>query len=188
MDTAFNNGFFSYPSINVRPFYGNSHAPVSLVGIYAADACALKGGPTAASPDAACGIATANPAALLNYNVWNTTDASSQLSTNSVRFIVNGKAAETIYGTPFGNVPRNPVRDYKVNLCNFALYKTIKVTERVKTRLDVSLLNAFNHPNYSSVDPFLDDAGELNQNTGFGVPSLFSGGARTISLGLRVDF
>jgi hypothetical protein len=188
MDTAFNNGFFSYPSVNVRPFYGSPTAPISQVGIYAADACNIAGGPTATTPDPSCSLA-ANT--LLSFNTFNTTSAphvSTQVSSSAVRFIVNGKEAETVYGTPFGNVPRNPLRDYQINRANFAVYKTIKVTERVKARFDVSALNVFNHPNFGSVDAFLDDAGNLGQSNGFGIPTLTSGGARTIAFGLRIDF
>jgi len=40
----------------------------------------------------------------------------------------------------------------------------------------MTMLNAFNHPNFSTIDPFLDDAGLVDEGTGFGVPSLTSGG------------
>jgi hypothetical protein len=179
-DSTVNSGFFSYPSISVRPFYGSATAPVSNVGIYAGDACAY-GGPK----DPSCAFA-AN--ALLNFNQWNTVGTAAGTATSAVRFIVNGKEAETVYGTPFGNVPRNPVRDYEINRADFAIYKNIKVTERVKVRFDVSALNVFNHVNFTSVDPFLDDAGALSETTGFGIPSLFSGGNRQINLALRIDF
>jgi hypothetical protein len=179
-DSTVNSAFFSYPSISVRPFYGSPTAPVSQVGIYAGDACAYGG-----AKDASCALA-AN--ALISFNQWNTTDTSTGTSTSAVRFIVNGKEAETIYGTPFGNVPRNPVRDYQINRADFAIYKNIKVTERLKVRFDVSALNVFNHPNFGTVDAFLDDAGALAEGTGFGIPSLTSGGARQINLALRIDF
>jgi hypothetical protein len=40
-------------------------------------------------------------------------------------------------------------------------------------------LNAFNHSNFSSIDPFLDDAGLTQEGTGFANPSLTSGGIQT---------
>ena len=43
MDSTFNSAFFSYPSVNVRPFYGNPNAPISNVGIYAGDMCNYDG-------------------------------------------------------------------------------------------------------------------------------------------------
>jgi hypothetical protein len=57
------------------------------------------------------------------------------------------------------------------------------------------MLNAFNHSNYSSVDPFLDDAGLSSFETGFGTPSVFpsngtgsSVGKRQILFGAKVNF
>jgi hypothetical protein len=58
------------------------------------------------------------------------------------------------------------------------------------------MLNAFNHPNFSSVDPFIDDAGLAQEGTGFANPSLTSGGiqtatgtpGRSIRFGLRIAF
>jgi len=185
-DSTVNSAFFSYPSVNVRPFYGSPTAPISNVGIYAGDACTIAGG--ASKGDPSCSLA-ANT--LLSFNTFNTTSGphvSAQVQPSAVRFIVNGPAAEAVYGTPFGNVPRNPVRDYEINSASFAIYKNIKVTERLKVRFDVSARNVFNHPNFSSVDAALDDAGNLGQSNGFGIPSLTSGGNRTIEFGLRIDY
>ena len=64
----------------------------------------------------------------------------------------------------------------------------VKPLKRVKFRVDASFLNVFNHPNFASVDPFLDDAGYTSEDHGFGIPSLYSGGDRLIKLGLKVLF
>jgi hypothetical protein len=184
-DTSFNSAFFSYPDAGVRPFYGNRNAPVSQVGIYAGDACNYQG-----AGDPSCAFPSNT---LLNWNTLNTLGTSTTTSASAVKFIVNGPTAETIYGTPFGNVPRNSERDYQTNSANFAVYKFIRVTERVRVRFDTTFLNVFNHPNFSSVDAFLDDAGFLQETTGFGIPSLYPGttnsnGIRQIKFGLRVEF
>ena len=59
----------------------------------------------------------------------------------------------------------------------------------------MSVLNVFNHPNFFSVDPFLDDAGLHSEGTGLGIPALTSGGlqngtvgnpGRKISFGLKL--
>ena len=165
-----------------RPFAGSPSAPVANVGIYAGDACAYAG--------AGCSL-PANT--LLNFNQINTTGAVATTSASNVRVIVNGTAADGIYGTPFGSMGRNTLRDAGTNIANFAVYKYIKVTESVKVRFDTSFINLFNHPNFSSVDPYLDDAGILSEETGFGVPSLwpgtgFSNGQRQIQFGLRIEF
>ncbi|MGA3325290.1 MAG: carboxypeptidase regulatory-like domain-containing protein [Terriglobia bacterium] len=184
MDTSFNSGFFTYGSINTRPFAGSLSAPVSQVGIYAGDACKIKG-----AASAACGVA-ANT--LISWTQLNGPGTLATTTPSAVRFIVNGATAESVYGTPFGNVGRNTVSDYQTNIANFAIYKYIKVTERVKMRFDTTFFNVFNHPNFSSVDAYLDDAGKLSENTGFGIPTLFAGGSangqRRITFGLRVEF
>ena len=40
----------------------------------------------------------------------------------------------------------------------------------------MTMLNVFNHPNFSTVDPFIDDAGLAAEGTGFATPSLTTGG------------
>lgn len=49
-------------------------------------------------------------------------------------------------------------------------------------------VNVFNHPNFESVDPFLDDAGLQDYYTGFADPRLNPGGNRSIRFGLRIIF
>ncbi len=184
-DTTFNsfvNSAVSYE--NLRPFMGNPNAPVSLVGIYAGDLCAYDGA-------AGCNL---SPNTVLSFNAYNnyymTGEGTPQyvIGPNGARFIVNGPTAQSIYGTPYGNVGRNILRDAITNRANFALYKYIKVTERLKVRFDTTFFNVFNHPNFYSVDPYLDDAGVLQEEYGFGIPSLYDGGGRVITFGLRVEF
>jgi hypothetical protein len=183
MDSAFNNAFFSFPSINTRPFSGNSGAPVSHVGIYAGDLCSMDGA-------AGCNF-PANT--LLSFNAYNQSGGAAVTSPSYVRFIVNGPAAEAIHGTPFGDVGRNVLRDAATNIANFSILKCIKVNERWRVRFDLTLLNVFNHPNFSSVDAYLDDAGSTGYQNGFGIPSLYPGskssfGQRVVTLGLRLEF
>jgi len=115
---------------------------------------------------------------------------------DNVRFIVNGLLANQQFGTPFGNVARNFSRDARTNIANLTFFKTVKAWERAKVTFHMSMLNAFNHPNFSSVDPFIDDAGLAQEGTGFANPSLTSGGiqtatgtpGRSIRFGLRIGF
>src|SRR5258707_6338192 len=111
-----------------------------------------------------------------------------------LRFIANTPTANTVFGTPFGNVARNAARDAWSNIGNFQFFKTIKVKENFKVQWHMSMLNVFNHPNFASVDPFLDDAGLHSEGTGFGIPALTSGGlpntvgtpGRKISFGVKL--
>ena len=60
----------------------------------------------------------------------------------------------------------------------------------------MTMENVFNHPNFFSIDPFLDDVENNAQANGFGVPSLFSGstlgrhsfGQRAIRFGLKITY
>jgi hypothetical protein len=55
-------------------------------------------------------------------------------------------------------------------------------------QIHADFLNALNHPNYSSVDPFIDDAGYAAEATGFANPRLFGVSHRTISFGAKLYF
>jgi len=80
------------------------------------------------------------------------------------------------------------LREYQINTAKFTLYKYIKVSDAVRVRFDTTFLNLFSHPNFNSVDPYVDGAGVLQEEYGFAIPSLYNGGDRTITFGLRVEF
>ncbi len=101
---------------------------------------------------------------------------------------MNGPEANSIYGTPWGTAPRNSLRDAWTNSANSQIGKNIKIGERVNINWHMSLVNAFNHANPIDVDPILEDAGDNGEFDGFGDPSLFDGGHRTVRFGLRVSF
>jgi len=48
--------------------------------------------------------------------------------------------------------------------------------------------NLFNHPNYASIDPILEDTGDNSDYDGFGDPKLTSGGNRAVTLGATIRF
>src|SRR5262249_12356909 len=167
----------------LRPFVGNLSAPAGTVGIFAADACNNFG------------VGCAQTAStLLSLNAINQSGAETVVTNKDVRFIVNGLEANTVFGTPFGNAGRNTLRDARTNIGNFSLFKTVKVRENFKVQFHTTMLNVFNHPNFSSVDPFLDDAGLTSEGTGFANPSLTTGGllgavgtpGRSIRFGLKL--
>jgi hypothetical protein len=176
-DTAFDAHFVGLYE-TARPFAGASTAPVSNVGIYAGDLCNYDG-------VTGCGMA---PNTMLSYNAYNQGQGAYVTSTSNVRVIANGAYADSYYGTPWGSMGRNTLRDANTNLANFDITKNVKIAERWKVEFHTAFLNVFNHPNYSSVDPYLDDAGYTQETTGFGVPSLWNGGSRTIKFGLKILF
>jgi hypothetical protein len=175
-DTAF-SGFYGYSLEPARPFAGSPNAPVSAIGIYAGDACGYSG--------VGCNVPATQ---LISFNGVNSSGSVVNVTPSQVRFIANGQTANTIFGTPYGNVGRNIARDYHTNTANFSVAKDTRVTERFKIQFRMDMQNIFNHPNFASVDPYLDDAGLAQEGTGFGVPSLTSGGIRTITFALKLFF
>ncbi len=175
-DTTFDLAFIGTYETS-RPFWGNPSAPATSVGIFAGDACALYG--------AGCTLASST---LLDFGAFDSSGAVNPVTKNQVRYILNGGTADSIFGTPFGNVPRNAARDAWINSGNFTVFKDIKFSERAHLQWHMSMLNVFNHPNFSSIDPFLEDAGLQLEGTGFGDPRLTSGGSRQIWFGLKVIF
>jgi hypothetical protein len=175
-DTNFNVSFAgSYDTF--RPFLGNPSAPAGNVGMFAGDACSYF--------DSGCGL---TPNTLLSFNALNTTGAVTTVDKNQVRYIVNGGEAQTVFGQPYGNAPRNSLRDYWTNTGNFTVFKNFKFWEHAVLQWHMSMVNVFNHPNFASVDPFLDDAGLTDLYTGFADPRLTDGGNRSIRFGLRITF
>lgn len=190
-DTAFDTGGFSGNNLILdetsRPFVGSASAPVSQVGIFGGDACSIAG--VCKYSDSGNPPIPANQ--LLDFNVVNTTGGAfmaNNVTKNQVRFIVNGKEADTIFGTPFGNTARNSVRDFHTNIANITVFRTFKFSERVNLQARLDMLNAFNHPNFSSIDPFIEDAGHAAPFNGFGIPQLTGDGPRTIKAGLQITF
>ena len=189
-DARFMNGFNS-GSEGLRPFAGSPSAPVSAVGIYAADACSNLGF------SAACSMANNT---LLSLNAINASGTATTVNASQVRFIANAPFADSLYGTPYGNVGRNTLRDYHANTANFQFFRNVKITERLNVNAYVSFINLWNHPNFISIDPFVDDAGITSvYGIGFGLPSQFSGaagsfntastiGQRQIHFGLKIMF
>jgi hypothetical protein len=168
-----------------RPFVLTPAAPASNVAIYGADLCAeLR--------PAGCGL---SPSQLVSWNAYNASGAVQPILAGQARFLVNGAYADSVYGEPWGTAGRNSLRDAGTNLGDFEISKDARITERISVRFDTAFLNVFNHPNFHSVDPFIEHAGDTSEGTGFGVPSLTSGGllggtapGREIKFGLKVNF
>jgi len=213
-DGVFNNAFVGADGA-LRPFLGSNSALVDTVGIFAGDQCAVvTKGPNTGS---LCGNPAITPTTLVSLNGANNgligtlvdpTDSTGKtiladpsnpakvVTSKDVHFIANTATANSVFGTPFGNVGRNVLRDYWTNVGNFGLFKTVKMTERVQLQWHMTMLNVFNHPNFFSIDPLLDDAGLSSEATGFANPRVFSGGiqsavgtpGRSIRFGLKFSF
>ncbi len=163
----------------VRPFLGNLSAPATAVGMMAGDACNWFG---------ACVTAGSNPTQLLSLAELNTSGNEVPVTKDQVRFIVNSNTSQGVFGTPFGNSPRNPVRDQLSNIANFSIIKNVKLGEKANFEFHTTFLNVFNHPNFSSVDPFIEDAGLTGAFNGFGDVKQTPSTPRTIYFTGKITF
>jgi hypothetical protein len=201
-DTAFVSAFVGTDS--ARPFVGNPSAPDNSVGVFAHDACFSSGGATAfgCSSAIATQLAALPANQLVSLNALNHLDQFGNLAqsvvpvtNNDVRFIINSLTSQQIFGTPFGNAPRNPLRDARTNLATASVYKTINLGERAKFEMHLTLNNAFNHFNFSSVVPNMEFAGVglfgsdyANPAATATLPAGTQFGSRVIWVGGRVTF
>jgi hypothetical protein len=175
-DPSFTSAYAGFYD-NLRPFWGSPSAPATAVGIYAGDACNYFG-------IACSGI---SPTQLISLNAANANGTVQPVSNKgAVRYIINAQYSQQDFGTPFGNVPRSAGRDFWTNSANATIFKNTKIRERLTAEFNVTLTNVFNHPNFGSVDVYLDDAGFQGEGNGFGDPTLTSGGTRTIRFHLGV--
>jgi len=196
-DAGFNTAFVGDDGA-VRPFIANPGAPASAVGIYAGDACTIaENFGLAGGTEPVCKM---SPTTLISFNNLNSKSVFGQGSTSlanynpavvgkgDVRFITNGAVADQVYGSPYGTAGRNVLRDYHTNTINLGLFKTTNITERMKLQFHADMVDAFNHPNFASIDPFIEDAGYVSEFTGFANPLVQAGGARSIRFGLKFVF
>jgi hypothetical protein len=180
LDNSFNANFNSGFE-TARPFVSNPSAPATAIGIYAADACG------AFHNALSCAAA---PNSLVDFSQLNVSNGATTtpVQANQVRFITNMNEAQILNGTPYGNAARNILRDARTNLVNFEVAKTVDWGERARIVWHMSMVNALNHPNFNTTDPFLEDAGLVQQGTGFDNPTVQNGGNRVIRFGLKVAF
>jgi hypothetical protein len=168
---------------------------VNSVGVFAggptAQACsATLAGGCSATVKAQVASLPANQ--LISLNALNNGSVVT-VTNNQVRYIMNTGEAQTIFGTPFGNMPRNPALDARANLLNGTIYKNFKLGERANFEMHLTLNNALNHFNFSSIVPNLESAGVGLFGNDFANPAVTPTlnsqfGSRVIFVGGRVSF
>ncbi|MBZ5531716.1 MAG: TonB-dependent receptor [Acidobacteriia bacterium] len=169
----------NFPGIDTaHPFIGNLSAPVTAVGIFCGDALS----------SATCAGAGLTDTTLISLNQLNGPGNITTVTKDQVRFIMNAFNAQTIFGTPFGNAPRNPAQDALTNIANVSIFKTVKLGEHANFQFHTTFLNALNHNNYTSVDPFIDDAGLTGAFNGFGDVTQTPSVTRRIIFGGKLTF
>ncbi len=170
-----------------RPFVGNLNAPAASVGIFAGDACNFFG--------SSCAL-PANQLVTFSQDVQGGLDGTA-VQQNAVRYIINASTAQSIFGTPFG-ARRNLSQDALTNIANLALFKNFKLNERASLEFNTTFQNVFNHPNFQSIDPNIEDAGLTRSQqapfVGFADPSVTNTvvgnalGNRIVRFGLTFRF
>jgi carboxypeptidase family protein len=190
-DTNFDLAFIGSDE-TLRPFLSNPKASQQQVGITAVDLCNLTG--------LGCGL-PGDP--LLSLNAVNQTGSVVTVTPKQVRYIVNGGDSQCPGGPgacglnivgqtgPYaGTAGRNTLRDFHTNSGNFSVIKRFKINERAHADFRTDFLNVFNHRNYGSVDPFVEDAGLFQPNslTGFANNQVSNGGARTIAFVVKLVY
>jgi outer membrane receptor protein involved in Fe transport len=126
----------TYLTSGDRPFIGNKNADPKTVGISQIDTLLLFGVPIT-NPN---GFYSLNALQSPAGNIVSVTPA-------DVHYIFNGPGAAKIFGTPFGDSPRNSRRGPILNQLNLSLFKNIKMGERMTFQLRGEAFNALNHPN-----------------------------------------
>ncbi len=128
----------TYLTAGDRPFIGNPNVDPRQVGISQIDAFFTQGLPLALFT---------NQNGFFNLTTHNQTGAWVAVTPNDVNLIINGPGAAKIFGTPFGNMPRNYLRGPAINQLNMSLFKNVKIGERTKLQLQATAINVLNHPN-----------------------------------------
>jgi carboxypeptidase family protein len=196
-DTNYANAFVGDPA---RPFYGNRNADPTKVGMFCGDLTNLLGTNCVAL------FGASGNTQLISFNALNAPTSVSPLgclrgggtcpivaiTNNDVKYIINMHTAQTVFGTPFGNVARNSEVDAPSNRLDLTVRKNWKLGERVNFETHITATNALNHFNYSSIDPNMEDAG-LSQiaslfGAGFNKPAQTSANGRVVSLTGRLTF
>lgn len=174
-DVTFVNTFFG--GSQMRPFLGNPNAAANSVAITDIDACVFyaRCGTTGGVPNLRTSSTGFFLMSDLNKNVF------TPVSANDVRFIVNGPGAAMKFNNPFGTVARNSLQADRIETVDLSIFKNFKITERVNFQYRLEMFNALNHPVFGVPQLNLDNVNFLNEQE-------TSGGRRTISMGLRIQF
>ena len=125
---AFNGGGVD----QARPFLGNLSAPQTSVGVFCGDLPTVTGisCPAGFADNTLISMTAIGQTCFNNSN--NPATATTpcnfvNVTNNQVRFIINAATAQSVFGTPFGNTPRNVVQDAISNVANASILKRIRI-------------------------------------------------------------
>jgi len=188
---GFNGSFFGVSSC--RPFMGNPAASVANVGLIC-NGIAASGTTPAECPSNTTGGVLAFGTMISNFDPCKGSTGPicpvTAINPSTVHWILNDNASAKFFGTPFGNVRRNPgVRGQAVNTININLIKNNRVSEKVNLKLEGNIYNLFNKQFLGVPAAIIADGagvfGTNNLNDSGGVsPDTGTGSANGIGNGL----
>ena len=103
-------------------------------------------------------------------------------------WIHNDPTAAQVLGTPYGGVGRNTLRGQPISTANLAVFKNIKINERVTAQFQAQAFNIMNTQFLGVPDPVLDDVATGRfQSTAFNSNGggTFAGNVNTDGIGRR---
>jgi Carboxypeptidase regulatory-like domain len=181
-------GAFIANQSHFRPFAGNPNVAPNRVGITDVDACIFY---------TRCGTVTigkdleGNPilrpilrTSSTGYYLFSDLSRGdyTSITPSDARFIINGPGAAVRFSNPFGNLARNTESADRIEVFDFSIFKTFKITETVNIQYRLEMFNALNHPVFGIPNSIsLDNRNFYNFEES-------NGGRRTISMGLRIRF
>ncbi|MCI0661732.1 MAG: hypothetical protein L0220_11710 [Acidobacteria bacterium] len=195
-DGGFMSAFIAAQS-HFRPFLGNPDAAQNRVGVTDVDACIFYArcnidpatGKVYTTLPASTNAFRPSPTGFYLMSDLNKTDSAGNpapvyttVNPSDVRFIINGPGAGVRFGNPFGNLARNTEAADRIEVFDFSIFKTFKITETVNIQYRLEMFNALNHPVYGTPASISVDSSNFYN---FGETS---GGRRIISMGLRIRF
>ena len=138
----------------LRPFLASPSAPLNSVGEFLSNGTLVS--------------------------VVNGAVTSNVTSFSNVHWIYNTLAADKYFGTPFG-VGRNTLNAPALQRIDLSIYKNFAVTEKLRLQIRGEATNAFNHPNFSVPNLYVDSPNFLNATSTEAAP-------RVIRLGAKIVF
>ena len=199
-DPNFENAFFGVGAL--RPFNGNSSAPIGTIAFGYGAACDILFG----GPECDYNGGTAVPGSFIIFNTARpgsrgTVVANAAAATQAARLIYNDFGLNNQFGeplgaleafnffkTPFGDVGRNTFFGLPTYTVNLALFKTTRLTERTKLEFRVEAQNLLNRRNFGVPDAFTEDGSTSVGTSTFQNPGFNAGQNLQLRFGAKLIF
>jgi hypothetical protein len=149
-----------------RPILSNARLPMQSVGQY------CDGSPFTCVVDPTTG--SAQPLGTLiafgdpcfgTYDPVNQTGCT-PATISGAHWIQNSNAAALFLGSPFKGTPRNTLRGQPISTVNLAVFKNIKISEKLTFQFQAQAFDVLNTQYRGAPDPVLEDVGQNTPGVG----------------------